>query len=181
MCFLSIRTPIERRSATAVQLLAETSSICCCLSYSGKYETSFWRVVTLNDRVATDINDDSQNGLWGCNLTFFCSFHTLREKRFKNISIQKHLKEVLQAKSLYEIVSEASLFNSNPSLAGQFFPSWSGHIAKITVFPLIILTCSKNHEFTPTLSGHVAKITFLPLIIGTSNHIYILPPYYRDI
>ena len=74
MCFLSIRTPIERRSATAVQLLAETSSICCCLSYSGKYETSFWRVVTLNDRVATDINDDSQNGLWGCNLTFFVPF-----------------------------------------------------------------------------------------------------------
>ena len=107
---------------------------------------------------------------------FFCSFHTLREKRFKNISIQKHLKEVLQAKSLYEIVSEASLFNSNPSLAGQFFPSWSGHIAKITVFPLIILTCSKNHEFTPTLSGHVAKITFLPLIIGTSNHNSIFTP-----
>ena len=27
----------------------------------------------------------------------FCSFHTLREKRFKNISIQKHFKKVMQA------------------------------------------------------------------------------------
>ena len=102
---------------------------------------------------------------------FFCSFHTPREKRFKSISIQKHLKKVMQAKSLYEIASEASYLvqfqiELYPSLAGQFYPSWSGHIAKITNLP--------------ALSGLVATITVLPLIIGTSNQNHVFTPHYRN-
>ena len=105
--------------AEVQQLLAETSSICC----SGKYETSFWRVVTLNDRVATDINDDSQNGLWGCNLTFFVPFTLYGKNGSKIFPFRNTLKKSCRQNGLSIL----------PLLIRTFTPLWeedtlSGHL-----------------------------------------------------
>ena len=94
------------------------------------------------------------------------------QKYFHSETLERSLAD---KKSLWNC-ERSELVQFKPLLSRTIFPLMIGSYSQNYGFPLIILTCSKNHEFTPTLSGHVAKITFVPLIIATSNHNSIFTP-----